>query len=357
MRNFFILGAAIAVTACGDTSTIGFGHEHLDGGSETGGSSGKTGAGGNSSTGGHANGGKPSTGGNSSTDTGGQPSSGGYPNSGGAIGHAGAGGCSGVFHCPASLACPAGQEHTTLPGECCATGPCAPVGTGGSTGAGCKSAGECAVPAICKLCPDGSSSCAAGACVNGQCTTTFPPCPTAGDAGTGLKWFATCGPPLCRDPATPTGAPICDPNAGQAVGDACPMEGATCDPGVACSGNLLCATKDPKSSVGCPVSRAKYKQDIRYLSGDERSKLAEDLQSIPLVRYRYKDGPEREHLGFIIEDIEPSPSVDSQHDQVDLYGYTSMAVAALQQQHAEIQTLKEEVRALKAALARSKNAK
>ena len=58
------------------------------------------------------------------------------------------------------------------------------------------------------------------------------------------------------------------------------------------------------------------------------------------MRYRYKDGPERQHLGFIIEDVEPSPSVDSQHDQVDLYGYTSMAIAALQEQHHEIESLK-----------------
>jgi hypothetical protein len=371
MRNFFILGATLAVTACGGVSNIGFGHEHLDGGGETGGanaggassSGGKTGSAGKATTGGHANGGSPSTGGNSSTETGGmpnsggKPNSGGYPSSGGGTGHAGAGGCTGVINCPLIPTCPAGEVPVTPPGECCPTG-CAPSGAGGSTGVGCKSAGECAVPAICKLCPDGSSSCATGACVNGQCTTTFPACPSPVDAGTGLKWFATCGPPVCRQPPTPTGAPVCDPTKGQAVGDACTTQGATCDPGAACSGNLLCTTKDPKSSVGgCPISRAKYKEDIRYLSGEERSKLAEDLQSIPLVRYRYKDGPEREHLGFIIEDIEPSPSVDSQHDQVDLYGYTSMAVAALQQQHAEIQALKEEVRALKAALARSKRAK
>jgi hypothetical protein len=357
MRKFFILGAAIAVTACGGVSTIGRGHEHLDGGDTGGtsaGSSGKTGSGGKASTGGYANGGNPSS-------TGGKPNSGGYGNSGGvssggSTGTAGAPNCTGPIFCPLVPACPPGQHPVTPPGQCCATA-CEPSGTGGATGAGCKSAGECAVPAICKLCPDGSSSCATGACVNGQCTTTFPPCPGTVDAGAGLKWFATCGPPVCRDPATPTGAPVCDPKMGQVVGDTCTTQGATCDPGVACSGNLLCTTKDPKSGVGCPISRAKYKQDIRYLSGEERSKLAEDLQSIPLVRYRYKDGPEREHLGFIIEDIEPSPSVDSQHDQVDLYGYTSMAVAALQQQHAEIQALKEEVRALKAALARSKGAK
>jgi hypothetical protein len=159
---------------------------------------------------------------------------------------------------------------------------------------------------------------------------------------------------VCRVPPTATGAPLCDPSKGQAVGGACSPEGATCDPGGDCQGNLLCTTKDPKSGVGCPISRAKYKQDIEYLSQDERQSLANDLQSIPLVRYRYKEGPAREHLGFIIEDVEPSPSVDSQRDQVDLYGYTSMAVAALQQQHAEIEALKREVKELKAALRKAK---
>jgi hypothetical protein len=113
----------------------------------------------------------------------------------------------------------------------------------------------------------------------------------------------------------------------------------------------MCATSDPTHGGQCPVSRAKYKTDIEYLSAEARAKLAEDVQSIPLVRYRYKDGPEREHLGFIIEDVEPSPGVDSQHDQVDLYGYTSMAVAALQEQHREIEALKREIKELRGELA------
>jgi hypothetical protein len=90
------------------------------------------------------------------------------------------------------------------------------------------------------------------------------------------------------------------------------------------------------------------------LSAEERSKLADDVQSIPLVRYRYKDGPERQRLGFIIEDVEPSPSVDSQHDRVDLYGYTSMAIAALQEQRREIDGLKAEVRQLRTELAKAR---
>lgn len=367
MRFFNALGAvALVATACGGVSNIGQGRDHLDGGPEAGGASpgGADGSGGASGT---AAGGKAgSASGGRSNESGGKPgsASGGKP----------------------------GNESGGMAGG---------SSTGGTPGGGCIAA-QCAVPAICKQCADGSSACAQAACVNGACQTVFPPCPSV-DAGSGapckldtdcpqiqvacmtcadgsqacpfskcvsgscvsgietcpppdgLKWFATCGPPVCRDPSTPTGAPLCDPAKGEKVGGACSPQGSTCDPGTACSGNLLCATKDPRSSVGCPISRAKYKQEIEYLSEDERAKLAGDLQSIPLVRYRYKEGPEREHLGFIIEDVEPSPSVDSKRDQVDLYGYTSMAVAALQQQHAEIEALKREIRSLKAAVrARSK---
>lgn len=110
-------------------------------------------------------------------------------------------------------------------------------------------------------------------------------------------------------------------------------------------------TTDPTTG-GCPKSRAEYKTDIEYLSTTECEKLADDLQSIPLVRYRYKDGPEREHLGFIIEDVEPSPSVDAKNDRVDLYGYTSMAVAAIQEQHREIEALKRDIKELRSELSR-----
>lgn len=182
---------------------------------------------------------------------------------------------------------------------------------------------------------------------------------SAGLSGTGgvpvaLKWYATCGGPVCRAPSgaggASSGVPAC--TATETVGASCTTAGAQCDNGAACSGPLLCTTSDPTHGGQCPVSRAAFKTDIQYLSDGERAKLAEDVQSIPLVRYRYKDGPEREHLGFIIEDVEPSPGVDSQHDQVDLYGYTSMAVAALQEQHREIQALRREVNELRAELSR-----
>jgi hypothetical protein len=102
---------------------------------------------------------------------------------------------------------------------------------------------------------------------------------------------------------------------------------------------------------GCPISRARYKRDIRYLDRRELSEVAEQVLRTPLARWRYKDDTTaRERMGFIIEDVEPSPSVDG--DQVNLYGYTSMAVAALQVQAEQIETLRRELAQLKRQLAR-----
>ena len=148
-------------------------------------------------------------------------------------------------------------------------------------------------------------------------------------------WGSPDEPPVAL--ALPTSPPL--PNEGAPTlweSDASPANG---------TGGVINSdpNSDPTHGGQCPISRAKYKTGIEYLSPADRAKLSEDVQSIPLVRYRYKDRPEREHLGFIIEDVEPSPGVDSQRDQVDLYGYTSMAVAALQQQHHEIEMLKHEI--------------
>ena len=382
MRHFFMLGAVGVLTvACGGTSSIGDGINGVngrDGGSGTGGKSAAGGAG--TGTGG-AGTGK----GGAGTGTGG---------TGTGTGGASGGQCTSTANCPQPGApCQVCADGTTAcPSVDCVGGKCVGSFPTCSVGAKCTSAGACAVPQICKVCSDGSASCATGGCVNGQCVTTFPACPGGGQckmdsdcpvppvacqpcpdgscapastacvggqcsttiqacAGGGTpKWFATCGPPVCQANPPPSGLPPCTTT--EKVGAPCTTAGMQCDTGGGCAGPLQCATTDPRHGGACPISRAKYKQDIQYLSQDERAKLASDVQSIPLVRYRYKDGPEREHLGFIIEDIEPSPSVDSRHDEVDLYGYTSMAVAALQQQHAEIEVLKRQVQSLEAALGR-----
>lgn len=234
------------------------------------------------------------------------------------------------------------------------------VTTGGAPGTQCRTNADC--PALgCYMC--GSF------CMNGRCITTVGP-GAGGAIGTGgsaaggssgaLQWYRTCGPPVCQAPlpgsgGTSSGLPRCATT--EVPGAPCPTAGTECDDGAACSGPLLCAASDPTHGGNCPISRAKFKTDIEYVSSAEREKLAEDVQSMPLVRYRYKDAPEREHLGFIIEDIEPSPGVDSANDRVDLYGYASMAVAAIQEQHREIEALKRELAELRAEVARGRSGK
>jgi hypothetical protein len=105
--------------------------------------------------------------------------------------------------------------------------------------------------------------------------------------------------------------------------------------------------------TGTPVfSRASYKQDIHYLDPNERAVYAQEVLNFKLATYRYKtDGDRgRMNLGFIIDDVEPSVSVYADTDRVDLYGYTSITVAALQEQAATIDGLRRELETLKGAL-------
>jgi hypothetical protein len=127
------------------------------------------------------------------------------------------------------------------------------------------------------------------------------------------------------------------------VGAVCTSKGKLCDPGLGCSVNLVCDSSDPTMGVGgCPISRARYKDDIHYLTEGEVSAVAEQLLATPLATFRYKsDAVGHDQVGFIIDDVEPSPSVDGDH--VNLYGYTSMAVAALKVQAAQTQLLQREL--------------
>lgn len=59
-----------------------------------------------------------------------------------------------------------------------------------------------------------------------------------------------------------------------------------------------------------------------------------------LATYKYKVGDSSQHLGFIIEDMpNGSPAVLASRQRVDLYGYLSMAVAAIQRQQRQIDLL------------------
>jgi hypothetical protein len=165
------------------------------------------------------------------------------------------------------------------------------------------------------------------------------------------QWYFTCGDPVCSgDQGPPPGVPPCsfeDP------GEACRPEGARCDPVDDCNRLLICAVSDPAAQPGgCPVSSARFKRDIEYLGDAELRRLHAELRRFRLASYRYRAmGPaDRTHLGFIIEDVGKSAAVDADHDRVDLYGYASMAVAALQVQARQIEALQAEVSALREEL-------
>jgi hypothetical protein len=185
-----------------------------------------------------------------------------------------------------------------------------------------------------------SSDCnAAGAGVSvvskGECGTTSG----------GLKWYLGCGTPSCMDPIIPVKSTC---TAGQKVGGTCTVEGDSCDPGASCGAKLICAKKDPTTNVGgCPISRGRYKKDISYLGEKELQTYHDQVMQIPIAAYNYKNMPGTgPQLGFIIEDVEPSVAVSGDH--VNLYGYLSMAVAAIKVQQAQIDGLQREIEGMRA---------
>ena len=141
------------------------------------------------------------------------------------------------------------------------------------------------------------------------------------------------------------------------LGEACSTEAETCRVSEAraepCEEtNLVChAGKWTWPHFECPASQARYKENIHYLETKEVEELARQLLAIRLTTYTYRQGvADRDpHLGFIIDD-QPlgSPAVSTSRDRVDLYGYVSTAVAAIQTQSKAIEDLRREVDALKA---------
>ena len=89
------------------------------------------------------------------------------------------------------------------------------------------------------------------------------------------------------------------------------------------------------------------KKDVQYLDDAARARIAEETMGLKLATYKYKNADERERLGFILEDSPNVVAADMASKQVDLYAYTSMVVATVQQQQAEIAALKAEVERLK----------
>ena len=220
-----------------------------------------------------------------------------------------------------------------------------------------------AVSFLCLLIPVAAASC--GSDVDSGGSGGSAGSGGGGGSDPGLTYYTTCGDPVCGGEGggggmAPAGVSPC--SAAQTEGAACSTENEECWPGGGCGVLLVCAKADPKTQPGgCPISRARYKKDIAYLPESELRRVHDDLMAMRMATWRYTSEPAaaREHLGFIIDDNPASPAVAASGDQVDLYGYTSMAVAAAQVQdkrldalERELQALREEVGALREKAAR-----
>lgn len=167
-----------------------------------------------------------------------------------------------------------------------------------------------------------------------------------------LLWQPGCGGPIPGFQTCPATVDFCTT---QTVGESCNEAGVRCCvPGSQCLGALcneplVCSTGP---ELHCPISRRAFKRDIEYLGGTDIDDLRRQLLAFKLARYRYRSEPPSSpaHLGFIIDDIEPSPAVGARGDAVDLYGYLSMAVATVQAQSNDIDALKREVNDLRKRL-------
>ncbi len=175
---------------------------------------------------------------------------------------------------------------------------------------------------------------------------------SSSSGGSGLKWYFTCGDPVCHVPSGDAGGLTDDAGVPcPDIGSSCSAAGEQCgtrNPDFNCGAVEQCDTHDPTMNPGgCPISSRAFKDGIRYVDGAGLEQLHDETLRLRLATYRYKpevSDPSREHLGFIIEDTPPtSPAVDARRDHVDLYGYMSMLVATMQVQDKEIADLRREL--------------
>lgn len=113
---------------------------------------------------------------------------------------------------------------------------------------------------------------------------------------------------------------------------ACGCAGKTlCECVGACACNGWACVGEDTNTVYCngPVSRREFKTDISYVSADERAALARETLQTRLAQHG--------HLG------ELEIAVGAERTQPDLYGYSSMLLATLQEQQKQIAALTKQV--------------
>ena len=183
-----------------------------------------------------------------------------------------------------------------------------------------------------------------GLVATGLLPIVAPGCSSTTVTESRTSWYTTCGDPVCRAYQKPVGVAACTT---EKAGGACGTEGARCDPVDSCNRLLLCSASDPKLQ-GCPISTVAVKRDVHYLDDEARERYARQLRAVKLATYRYRGPDSTPRLGFLLEDRPPAEAVDAERDMADLYGYTSLVVAAFQVQARQIEELQQEVARLRA---------
>ena len=220
-----------------------------------------------------------------------------------------------------------GWNVTSPSASGCPTPPLGP--TCPATFAAVKEGAACSTPTTCGY-QQGTCSCAV------YCGPQYP-LGHACDAGTPTTWHCEGGGGM----GCPDGRPR--------IGSACATDQQACSYGDCNSIGVVCQSGTWHSALhGCPISTRHYKEGIHYLSVDERRAAAAEALDTQLATYQYTIGDRDPRLGFIIEDQpEQSHSVVHGKDRVDLYGYTSSTLAAVQVQQEEIRELQRLVQDLK----------
>lgn len=141
------------------------------------------------------------------------------------------------------------------------------------------------------------------------------------------------------------------------LGEPCAQDGQVCKYTCGGAGGRVCHNGVWQAAQGgpCAISSRRAKRDIHYLDAVDERRVANEALALRLATYEYRDvalaGKRR--LGFIIEDNPTgSPAVDRDGNMIDLYGYTSMLLAATKQQAVEIAALKRDIADLKRSSAR-----